>query len=62
MTEDQIKVCMLIRMGFGESEMASILDVDLKRISRIKMQINQKFFGVYNAKDGATDNPCGGRS
>lgn len=50
-TEDQIKICMLIRLGFGETEMANILGVDLKRISRIKTQINSKLFNVYNAKD-----------
>jgi len=31
MTEDQIKVCMLMRLGFGENEMKNILDVDHKR-------------------------------
>lgn len=51
MTEDQIRVCMLIRMGFGETEMANILGVDLKRISRVKLQINLKLFNVANAKD-----------
>lgn len=51
MTEDQIKICMLIRIGFGETEMANIMSTDLKRISRIKMQINQKLFGVANARD-----------
>lgn len=51
MTEDQIKICMLIRLGFSESAMANILNVDLKRISRIKLQINQKLFGIANAKD-----------
>lgn len=51
MTEDQVKVCMLIRMGFGETEMANVLGADLKRISRIKVQINQKLFDVSNAKD-----------
>lgn len=51
MTEDQIKVCMLIRMGFGESEMANVLGVDLKRISRIKLQVNQKLFNVTNARE-----------
>lgn len=51
MTNDQLKVCMLIRMGFGEAEMANILGVDHKRISRIKLQINQKLFNMSNAKD-----------
>lgn len=51
MTPDQEKVAMLIRMGFGETEMANIMSVDLKRISRIKMQINQKIFNSPSAKD-----------
>lgn len=51
LTPDQQKVCMLIRMGFGETEMANIMSVDLKRITRIKMQINQKLFDTPSAKD-----------
>lgn len=51
MTQDQIKVCMLIRMGFGEKEMSNIMNVDFKRITRIKIQIDQKLFGISNAKE-----------
>ena len=51
MTDDQIKVCMLIRIGFAESEMANILNVDNKRITRIKSQVNQKLFSINNAKE-----------
>lgn len=51
MTPDQVRVCMLIRMGFGETEMANILNVDIKRITRIKVQINQKLFNSPSAKD-----------
>ena len=51
MTNDQIKVCMLIRMGFAESEMANILNVDNRRVTRIKIQLNQKLFNMDNAKE-----------
>lgn len=50
MSSQQQYVCMLIRMGFGETEMANILDVDSKRVSRIKSQINQKLFNSQSAK------------
>ena len=44
MTKDQIRLCLLIGMGFAEREMATTLEVDGKKIDRKKRQINKKLF------------------
>lgn len=50
LTDNQKKICILIRLGFRESEMANIMELNKGRINKIKIQINEKFFGESNAK------------
>lgn len=49
-SSDQMKVAILMRMGFAETEMAMILDVDNVRINRVKSQLNKKLFADNGAK------------
>lgn len=49
LTEDQSKVCILIRIGFKESEIQNIMDIDRQRLNKIKIQINKKLFNIANA-------------
>ena len=44
MKKEQIRICMMLRLGFTESMMALALDADNKYIDRKKRQINNKLF------------------
>lgn len=50
LSEDHIRVCMLIRVGFKESAMANLMDRTSSRINKLKMQINEKLFNDSSAK------------
>jgi hypothetical protein len=49
LTTDQLRVCILLRLDFNEGEMAILMNVDNKRISRVKAQVNKKIFNIDNA-------------
>ncbi|MDY6248609.1 MAG: hypothetical protein SPL55_04150 [Prevotella sp.] len=44
MKKEQIRICMMLRLGFTESMMALALEADNKYIDRKKRQINNKLF------------------
>ena len=44
LTSDQLRVCMLLRLSIPHYVMARIMDVDIKRVSRLKAQINYRLF------------------
>lgn len=50
LTDDQFHVCLLLRLNFQESDIATVLNADTGRVCRIKRQVNHKIFGVENAK------------
>ena len=49
LTDDQLRICMMIRQNYRESEMAFFMDTDKQRINRIKLQVNSKLFGIQNS-------------
>ena len=49
LTEDQMRVCMLIRLNYKEFEMAFFMNTDKQRIDRIKLQVNSKLFHTSNS-------------
>ena len=49
LTDDQLRICMMIRQNYRESEMAFFMDADKQRINRIKLQVNSKLFGIQNS-------------
>lgn len=55
LTESQYKVCILLRFGFKEGDIANIMDTNNKRISKIKVQINEKLFNCSDAKSLKTN-------
>ena len=48
-TEDQIRICLMIMLDISESMMAVALNTDSRRVDRIKRQANKKLFGEDNA-------------
>ena len=46
---NQLRICMMIRQNYRESEMAFFMDTDKQRINRIKLQVNSKLFGIQNS-------------
>lgn len=49
LTEYQLRICIMIRQNYRESEMAFFLDTDKQRINRIKLQVNSKLFGIQDS-------------
>ena len=49
LTDDQLRICMMIRQNYRESEMAFFMDADKQRINRIKLLVNSKLFGIQNS-------------
>ena len=50
MTKHHLRVCMMMRLDMAERMMASALDIDGKRIDRLKRQANKMLFGENSAK------------
>lgn len=50
LSQQEIVVCCLIRLCFELSEIATILNISIQRVTNIKSSINQKLFGVKKAK------------
>ena len=50
LTDDQLHVCLLLRLNFQESDIATVLNADSDRVCRIKRQVNHKIFGFDTAK------------
>ena len=50
LTKEQLRICILLPMGYKEAEMAFFLNVDGQRIDRLKSQINNKFFNDSKSK------------
>ena len=48
-TRDQLRLCMLICLSFPSFAIQKVMDVDTKRMSRLKTQINQKLFNDKRA-------------
>jgi len=55
LTQDQIRVCILLRLGFKEADMANIMDKNGVQINKIKTQINKKLFGQIDARSLKTN-------
>ena len=49
LTDDQLRICMMVRLNYRESEMAFFMNTDKQRINRIKLQVNSKIFGIQNS-------------
>lgn len=49
LTDDQFRICMMVRLNYRESEMAFFMNTDKQRINRIKLQVNSKIFGIQNS-------------
>ena len=49
LTADQLRVCMMVRLNYRESEMVFFMNTDKQRINRIKLQVNGKIFGIQNS-------------
>ena len=50
LTPEQMRVCMLLKIGLSERDMLLLLNVNNMRITRLKTQANKKLFGEENAK------------
>ena len=50
LTRDQLRLCLLIRLSFPHYVMARIMDVDGKRVTRLKTQVNSRLFNERCAK------------
>ncbi|MBQ5972026.1 MAG: hypothetical protein IJL45_06450 [Prevotella sp.] len=50
LTPEQMRVCMLLKIGLSEGDMSLLLNVNNMRITRLKTQVNKKLFGEENAK------------
>lgn len=50
LTDREILVCMLIRLGFIPSEIATLLDLSLQNITNIRSKINRKLFNADGTK------------
>ena len=50
LSQQEIVVCCLIRLCFELSEIATILNISIQRVTNIKSSINQKLFGIKKAK------------
>lgn len=49
LTDDQLRVTIMVRLNYRESEMAFFINTDKQRINRIKLQVNSKIFGIQNS-------------
>ena len=49
LTDDQLRICVMIRLNYRESEMVFFMNTDKQRINRIKLQVNGKIFGIQNS-------------
>lgn len=49
LSNDQLRICMMIRLNYHEYEMAFFMNVDKQRIDRVKTQVNKKLFGQENS-------------
>lgn len=50
LTQNQLKICVLLHLGFKESEMAFLMNINSAKINKIKIQINDKLFNKSDAK------------
>ena len=46
----EIRVCLLVFMGFSSGEISILLDVSSQRVTNLKANINEKLFGEKNAR------------
>lgn len=51
LSNDQLRICIMIRLNYRESEMAFFMNTDKQRINRIKLQVNGKLFSIQNSSN-----------
>lgn len=51
LTNQEILICILIRLQFIPTEQAALLDVSKQRITNLRSSINQKLFGIKGSKN-----------
>lgn len=49
LTRDQLRLCMLLRLSFPHYVMARVMNVECRRVTRLKAQVNRRLFDDNHA-------------